>query len=53
MREPKKIDNQESRDELGIWVEFLSQRKDLQSRGNKSCEQFTYVRRFYWILFLK
>ncbi|WP_265022934.1 WO male-killing family protein Wmk [Wolbachia endosymbiont (group B) of Ischnura elegans] len=29
VRESKKIDNQESRDELGIWVEFLSQRKQV------------------------
>ncbi|MFP3015098.1 MAG: helix-turn-helix domain-containing protein [Wolbachia sp.] len=28
-REYKKIDNQESRDELNIWVEFLSQRKQI------------------------
>ncbi len=29
VRESKKIDNQESRDELDIWVEFLSQRKQV------------------------
>ncbi|WP_143688835.1 WO male-killing family protein Wmk [Wolbachia endosymbiont of Laodelphax striatellus] len=29
VRESKKIDNQESRDELDIWVEFLSQRKQI------------------------
>ncbi|WP_264730434.1 MULTISPECIES: helix-turn-helix domain-containing protein [unclassified Wolbachia] len=29
VKESKKIDNQESRDELGIWVEFLSQRKQI------------------------
>lgn len=29
VRESKKIDNQESRDELNIWVEFLSQRKQI------------------------
>lgn len=28
-REYRKIDNQESRDELGIWVEFLSHRKQI------------------------
>ncbi|MFP3020945.1 MAG: transcriptional regulator [Wolbachia sp.] len=28
-REYRKIDNQESRDELDIWVEFLSQRKQI------------------------
>ncbi|WP_143688876.1 WO male-killing family protein Wmk [Wolbachia endosymbiont of Laodelphax striatellus] len=29
VRDSKKIDNQESRDELDIWVEFLSQRKQV------------------------
>jgi len=29
VRESKKIDNQESRDELDIWVEFLSQREQI------------------------
>ncbi|WP_341810109.1 helix-turn-helix domain-containing protein [Wolbachia endosymbiont (group A) of Apotomis capreana] len=29
VRESKKIDNQESRDELDTWVEFLSQRKQI------------------------
>lgn len=28
-REYRKIDNQESRDELNIWVEFLLQRKQI------------------------
>ncbi len=40
-REYRKIDNQESRDELNIWVEFFLQRKQIykeKNRGNESCK---------------
>ncbi len=40
-REYRKIDNQESRDGLDKWVEFLLQRKQIykeKNRGNESCK---------------